>query len=118
MQIGWWIYDAETRTLINRVSGQRVRLEHEAEPMAGGLARLRFAYEDAEVRYPVLVTARRETYGGSGYDHRDESRHSLAWSIDHGASAAAWRRLTGTDSEVPPYGLWRRVDATLFDALD
>jgi hypothetical protein len=118
MQIGWWTYDAETRALINRVSGQRVRFEDAAELMAGGLTRLRFTYEDAQVRYPALVTARRETYGGPGYDHGDASRRSLAWSIDHNASAADWRRGCGAATEVPSYGLWRRVDAALFDALD
>ncbi len=123
-QIGWWTFDAPTQTLINRASGQRIRFESAGtdagsppHPPASDPARLRFSYQDTEVRYPVLVTARSETYGGAGFDHRDNSRHSLSWSIDHLGSAAEWRRASGADTEIPPYGLWRRVDDAMFDAL-
>ncbi len=120
LEIGWWTFDAETQTLINRLSGQRIRFEG-AEDGAKGLprppAQLRFSYEDAEVRYPVLVTARRETYGGPGFDHGDGKRTSLSWSIDHLASAAEWRRASNASAEVPPYGFWRRVDDALFNSL-
>ena len=123
-RIGWWTFDAETQTLINCVSDQRIRFENAEDdagsllqPPASGPARLRFSYQDAEVRYPVLVTARYETYGGSGFDHGDSDRLSLSWSIDHSASAVEWRRSCGTRAEIPPYGLWRRVDDALFDAL-
>jgi len=104
------------QSLVNRVSGQRVHHEGTADE-TGGRARLRFSYQDADVRYPVLVTARSEPYGGAGYDLRDPTRQSLAWWIDHSASAAEWRRLANADAEHPPYGLWRRVDDALFDAL-
>jgi hypothetical protein len=123
-QIGWWTFDAETQTLRNRVSGQRVCFEGTVDDAgtllhrpASGPARLRFSYEDAEVRYPLLVTPRSDTYGGPGYDHRDRGRLSLSWSIDHVASAVEWRRSFAADAEMPPYGLWRRVDDALFDAL-
>jgi hypothetical protein len=123
-QIGWWTFDAETQTLINRVSGQRVRFESAESdagspqrPHADGPARLRFSYQDAEVRYPVLVIPRSGTYGGHGYDHRDDKWRSLSWSIDHLASAAEWRRASGADADIPPYGLWRRVNDAMFDAL-
>ena len=86
-------------------------------PPAGGPARFRVSYEDAEVCYPVLVTARYDLYGGPGFDHGDSDRLSLSWSIDHSASAVEWRRSCGTRIEIPPYGLWRRVDDALFDAL-
>ena len=115
-QTGWWTFDPETQSLVNRVSGQRIRHEGAADE-TGGRARLRFSYQDADVRYPVLVTARSEPYGGAGYDLRDPTRRSRAWSIDHSASAAAWRRLANADAAHPPYGLWRRVDDALFDAL-
>src|SRR5678815_5412069 len=77
-QTGWWTFDAETQTLINRVSDQRIRFESAVDdagsllhPPASGPARLRFSYQDADIRYPVLVTARYETYGGPGFDHGD-----------------------------------------------
>ena len=64
-QIGWWTFVTETHTLINRVSDQRIRFESAVDeagsllrPPASGPARFRFSYEDAEVCYPVLVTAR------------------------------------------------------------
>jgi hypothetical protein len=123
-QIGWWTFDAQTQSLLNRASGQRVRFEGAVDDAgtllrrpASGPTRPRFSYEDAEVHYPLLVTARSESYGGPGYDHRDRGRLSLSWSIDHVASAEEWRRSVGADAEIPPYGLWRRVDDALFDAL-
>jgi hypothetical protein len=123
--IGWWTFEAETHALINRFSGQRVRFEGALEVDAGsalhsrghGPVRLRFCYEDAEVRYPVLVTARYETYGGPGFDHRDKVRMTLSWSIDHLGSGVEWRQASGSAAAVPPYGLWRRVDEALFDVL-
>ncbi|MET0530357.1 MAG: hypothetical protein ABW003_18820, partial [Microvirga sp.] len=63
------------------------------------------------------MTARYDAYGGPGFDHGDSDRLSLSWSIDHSASAVEWRRSCGTRAEIPPYGLWRRVDDALFDAL-
>jgi hypothetical protein len=123
-QTGWWTFDAETQALINRVSGQRICFESAVDDAgsllqspATGPARFRFFYEDAEVRYPVTVTARRETYGGPGFDHGDSRRLSLSWSVDHLASAVEWRRSCDVEAEIPPYGLWRRVDDALFDAL-
>ena len=47
----------------------------------------------------------------------DSDRRSLSWSIDQSGSAAEWRRASGADTEIPPYGLWRRVDDAMFDAL-
>ena len=89
-QIGWWTFVTETQTLINRVSDQRIRFESAVDeagsllhPPASGPARFRFSYEDAEVCYPVLVTARYDAYGGPGFDHGDSDRLSLSWSIDH-----------------------------------
>ena len=114
-RIGWWTFDAETQTLVNRVSDQRIRFEGAVDdagsllhPPASGPARLRFSYQDSDVRYPVLVIARYETYGGSGFDHGDSDRLSLGWSIDHLASAAEWRRSCAAPTEIPSYGQWRR----------
>ena len=111
-QIGWWTFVTETHTLINRVSDQRIRFESAVDeagsllhPPASGSARFRFSYEDAEVCYPVLVTARYDAYGGPGFDHGDSDRLSLSWSIDHSASAVEWRRSCGTRAEIPPYGV-------------
>jgi len=123
-RIGWWTFDAETQTLVNRVSDQRIRFEGAVDdagsllhPPASGPAWLRFSYQDTDFRYPVVVIARYETYGGSGFDHGDSDRLSLGWSIDHLASAAEWRRSCAAPTEIPSYGQWRRVDDALFDAL-
>src|SRR5829696_7109880 len=123
-RISWWTFDAETQTVVNRVSDQRIRFEGAVDdagsllhPPASGPAWLRFSYQDTDVRYPVVVIARYETYGGSGFDHGDSDRLSLGWSIDHLASAAEWRRSCAAPTEIPSYGQWRRVDDALFDAL-
>src|SRR5215203_2150786 len=86
-RIGWWTFDAETQTLANRVSDQRIRFEGAVDdagsllhPPASGPARLRFSYQDADDRYPVLVIARYETYGGSGFDHGDSDRRLVGQS--------------------------------------
>jgi hypothetical protein len=97
--LGWWIFDSETQSLINRFIEQRVRFEGIVGGTGGttpgpesGPVRVRFVYQDAEVRYPVLVTARHDTYGGPGFDHREPRRAALCWSIDHVGSAGEWRR--------------------------
>jgi hypothetical protein len=67
-QIGGWSFDPEPQTLVDGISGQRIRFEGAADEagdvpraLASGSARLRFSYQDQDVVYPVLVAARRET---------------------------------------------------------
>ena len=45
--IGWWIFDAETQTLINRWSAQRVRCEGAVD--GTGQVRLRFSYQETAI---------------------------------------------------------------------
>ena len=37
--MGWWMFDAETQTLINRVSDQRIRFESLVDGTRGSLLR-------------------------------------------------------------------------------
>jgi hypothetical protein len=119
--IGWWSFDRETQTLFNGISGQRIRFEGEVAGLspspANGFPRLRFSYEDEDVLFPVIVTARRESYGGPGFDVGDGKRLRLSWSIDHNGAVTEWRCRRSADTAFPPYGLWRRADDALFDAL-
>ena len=112
---GWCRFDAETQTVINRLSGQRIRFECAASDPP--FTRLRFTYSDHQVRYPVLVTARYDPFGPGGFDTPDGRRHALMWSIDHVASAGEWGHSSDTATGDAPYGLWRRVNDCLFDAL-
>lgn len=115
--IGWWRFDPETHSLINWLSGQRVLFEGSASDPP--FTRMRFSYIDHQVRCPVLVTARvnPDPHGASGISPNGQISHALIWSIDHLASMAAWRQGANADAEAPPYGLWRRVNDCLFDAL-
>jgi hypothetical protein len=70
---------------------------------------IRFDYEDEETRYPVLVEWRNVPIPASG--------RPLVWRVDHIRSAALWCIETGSSSAIPSYGLWRRVDDCLTDAL-
>src|SRR5829696_8226770 len=87
-RIGWWTFDAETQTLVNPVSDQRIRFEGAVDDAgsllhsrAGGPARLRFSYQDADVRYPVVVIARYADVWWFRLRSRRE-RPAVAWLVN------------------------------------
>ena len=49
-QIGWWTFDAETQTLINRVSDQRIRFEGAADDAGSLLHRSASGLRDCAFR--------------------------------------------------------------------
>lgn len=114
---GWWDAFPKGRTLINRASGQRVRLvgvwldEQDTEDARW----LRFEYEDDEVCYPVVARLIRGDYVDPEFPRRRKTGQILR--IDHNRSAIVWRRETGAATDSPPYGLWRRVDDCITDAF-
>jgi len=103
--IGWWDYDETDRpTLINRDSGERVRMGEEVS-IAGkrpGQRWVRFDYLHDDLEFPVLVC------------WMPEEGHIV---VDYLASVALWRRETNSDLPHPPYGTWVRVDDCIIDAI-
>ncbi|MDJ0942698.1 MAG: hypothetical protein QNJ30_04510 [Kiloniellales bacterium] len=103
--IGCWDYDAGGRpTMINRYSGERVRLGRRVlfsgKRLGQRWARLDYLHDDLE--FPVLVCWMPER----GYIV-----------VDYLASAALWRKARNSKLRHPPYGTWVRVDDCLLDAI-
>lgn len=96
---GWWEFDFESRSLINRTSSERLRLVDGINDFDI----LKFVYEHKEITYPLQV--RRDPRTGT---------HNPTWILDHESSARAWRERNGA---MPGFGLWRRVDDCALDAL-
>ena len=109
---GWWDLDPHASALVNRLSGERVQFRGPVAPAeAPGAGRWwRFAYRHERIQYPVLV----ELTQPNEYARRHRRYH---WRIDHRRSAEAWRREANRDCLYPPFGLWRRIDDCVTDAL-
>lgn len=123
---GWWAFDPENTTLINRVSGEKVcfiaKLDPQDSPAEGNW--LRFEYQYDGLSYPLLV----ET-GPVGYDTYERYslspsyvtriKNKLAWQVDHIRSAKIWaeRHNQHSDKYHLSYGLWRRIDDCIADAF-
>ncbi|WP_299371744.1 hypothetical protein [uncultured Kiloniella sp.] len=123
---GWWAFDPENTTLINRVSGEKVcfiaKLGPQDSPAEGNW--LRFEYQYDGLSYPLLVETGPVIYDtyeryslGSSYVTRINNK--LAWQVDHIRSAKIWaeRHNQHSDKYHPSYGLWRRVDDCIADAF-
>ncbi len=104
---GWWDFDAEVVALVNRVTGQRLVLIGRQPGDAVATPSLRFRYEDRDTHFPLIV--RRPPLARPGPQY-------TSWLVDYAASTQVWRRRAGTTG-VLPYGLWRRVDDSVIDAL-
>jgi hypothetical protein len=111
--MGFWRFDPPTRSLVNVLSGQRVRwrehinqAETGSQPAARGGRIWRFQYEDSAFSYPLVVSS--QLTGARG-------RLQFAWVVDHERSKALWQQEGGRD--LPPFGLWQRVNECATDAL-
>ena len=100
--MGRWQFDPETVTLFDAASGQQLRFEGVVPDRPYWL----FRYRDPEIQYPIVV---------SGWPDQFVPREGNTWTIDHRDSAARWRAESGL--RWPPYGLWRRVELAVSDAL-
>jgi hypothetical protein len=107
--VGWWSIDPEATCIGNVASGQQVKLDTAFRIENWGEENWHFSYRDREVEYPVLVrrTFEQEKFGGT----------AAVLEIDHGESAKLWRERANRLEDTPPYGLWRRVDEAVVDAL-
>ncbi len=114
---GWWEPSPKDDALLNRVSGQRLR-RLGSSVLSDGLRSdgwIRFEYQDDEIVYPVLAQLRDDEYRDPLW--RSRRRTGRVLTVDHNRSAGLWQAECGADSPTPPYGLWRRVDDCLSDAL-
>lgn len=107
---GYWSYDSETKSLVNRWSKQQFRFEGPHDPDGHGFlwpGRIlwRFTYRDPQLEYPLIVSC-----------EAGREPPTCRWIIDHVASVQLWR-LNGSAVAVPPYGVWRRIDASALDAM-
>jgi len=99
---GWWEHDERQRRLSNRLTGQTVVFEFISD-----LTEAKITYSDPETEfrlYGKLIAVPR--------------RRDKVWRFDYGGQAArsifSWGRKP---SSYPSYGLWRRVDDCICDAL-
>ena len=109
---GWWDWDAEALGMVNRVTGERVVYLGRAREevlLPDRETWLRFDYLHSELTFPLLV----QEVPGREWSDGDKT----AWQLDYRQSAALWRRETGTSELHPSYGIWRRVDDCVSDAL-
>jgi hypothetical protein len=109
---GWWDWDAETPALVNRVTGERVVYRgrfQDADIVPPDEVWLRFDYLYSDLEFPLLVSETLEDW------MRGEYR--AAWCLDYDKSLALWQRETQGTSTHPAYGVWRRVDDCMSDAL-
>lgn len=114
---GWWHFDEETCSLVNRISGESLNFIGATDSQGqSGIFRdkswLRFEYVFEDLKFPVLVEqySRRYTYNMSAQPLK-------RWQIDYVRSAAAWFLESNENLEILPYGVWRRVDDCVSDAL-
>lgn len=109
----WWSVDPDGATAVSPETKQQIR--HIGKAADDTELRLvssqhrfwmRFEYEDAECKYPLLVEWQNERRGGT-----------QRWRVDHIRSAALWRREAASAAANPAYGLWRRADDAITQAL-
>jgi hypothetical protein len=100
---GWWCFDGGRRALINSATGQRLIFDgasHGDGPDDAPV--LCFIYADEEVQASLVVrvpAARPNEY--------------RRWLIDYVCPTAMWPG----GRKTPSYGLWRRIDDCVVDAL-
>jgi hypothetical protein len=112
--LGWWLFDAGQAQMVHAATGQVLRsLGHPNSgpglTQSGNRIWMSFEYRDRDIRFPLLVGWRNvpSTVGG----------RPLVWRVDYIRSATLWRAETNAPQAFPPYGVWRRVDDCLTDAL-
>jgi hypothetical protein len=110
---GYWRFDPLTQSLCNSASSQRVTFQgtvaHDGKTASmPGVSKIwRFQYEDDDVRYPIVVLSKITSSDGA---------IRCDWLIDHDQSLLLWQQLR-SNGEVPAFGLWRRVNECVVDAL-
>ena len=112
--LGWWLFDSDRNEIIHASTGQFLRYLGRSKCVAelaetANHAWMRFDYQDHDIRFPLLIEWRNIPSKVAG--------RPLVWRVDYIRSATLWRTETNTQQAFPAYGLWRRVDDFLTDAL-
>jgi hypothetical protein len=113
--LGWWLFDAESSAVRHETTGQVLRFLGHPLLSDFGLTQSQnrlwrvFEYRDREVHLPILVEWRNVPSAVRG--------RPLVWRVDYVRSSDLWRRKRDIGSAHTAYGLWRRVDECLTDAL-
>ena len=112
--LGWWLFDAGKYQIIHATTGQVLRFVGHSNSgpgltESGNRIWMSFEYRDRDISFPLVIEWRNvpSTAGG----------RPLVWRVDYIRSAGLWRVETNAQQAFPPYGLWRRVDDFLTDAL-
>ncbi len=111
--VGWWLFDANRIEIVHASTGQALRYLGGPQSTAGlshsgNRIWMRFEYRDQDISFPLLIEWRNvpsDTFG-----------RPLVWRVDYIRSAVLWRDENARQA-FPPYGVWRRVDDCLTDAL-
>ena len=115
--LGWWLFDAGQEQIIHATTGQLLRFVGHANSgpgltESGNRIWMSFEYRDRDIRFPLVIEWRNVPSTASTVGGRP-----LVWRVDYIRSAGLWRIETNAQQAFPPYGLWRRVDDFLTDAL-
>lgn len=118
---GWWDWDTESPSLVNRVTGESVVFSGEfrdPDLVQPDETWLRFDYRHKEVTFPVLVEAFqvKKQHQKNRLLRAGEIGQTV-WRLDYRRSWALAKRERGIEGAHPPYGLWRRIDDCVSDAL-
>ncbi|WP_417453882.1 hypothetical protein [Kiloniella sp.] len=116
--IGWWAFDPENEALVNKTTGERVRF---VDRMAGEFVPaegewLRFDYEHDGLGCPVLVEVGEIEYY-KDFNRNTDTERGLGWQLDYIHSAQLWNQEQLSNNPSQSYGLWRRIDDCVCDAL-
>jgi hypothetical protein len=85
---------------------------------ANGKTWIRYDYLHDGVLYPLLAEQRQVKYAlNLPYGEVEPVRQRRVLHIDHIASASLWRTELGQAAKMPAWGLWRRIDDAVIDAL-
>jgi hypothetical protein len=108
-QLGYWKFEPNTISIVSAKSGQRLSFKDKIETItmtdserlsySNGFL---FEYEDEELCLPLFVW---------------NSKNPGNWVLDYKKSAELWRVSNHIEADTPPFGLWKRVDTCVTDAL-
>lgn len=108
-QLGCWKFEPNILSIVSANSGQNLSFKDKIETikMTDSERQLYvngflFEYEDKQLRLPLVVW---------------NSKNPGNWILDYKKSVELWRKSSSIEADTPPFGLWKRVDTCVTDAL-